>query len=299
MHTEQFRQAFWGSLHDLRTTDMVRRPAFLRGNRPWRTAKVPAQATPSRNEDPNAEPRVPARARLGRKRSAPSHPPEAKGSADYDLVSDGESNMYPDIIPEAEAGANTTAITEDQATVPAEQSQIREQEAEASEPTSDSSTDNSSSSSDSDSDTDDNRSDRTTCYKRRPRGRTTDTPTAGTVAADGEPAQPISEADHTGVPDTCDNMLLRDAIKQLTQEMVTMRQEWKTVSETQQGLVQELKETNKQLQEVNEYYRYLLELEHRKQVATTGLMEQCRTAAQKKRIQKQGASSGQARPSAQ
>ena len=174
------------------------------------------------------------------------------------------------IIPEAEAGANTTAITEGQATVTAEQSQIREQEAEASEPTSDSSTDNSSSSSDSDSDTDDNRSDRTTCYKRRPRGRTTDTPTAGTVAADAEPAQPISEADHTGVPDTCDNMLLREAIKQLTQEMGTMRQEWKTVSETQQGLVQELKETNKQLQEVNEYYRYLLELEHRKQVATTG-----------------------------
>ena len=96
MHTEPFRRAFWGSLRDLRTTDMVRRPAFLRGNRPWRTAKVPAQATPSRNEDPNAEPRVPARARLGRKRSAPLHPQEAKGSADYDLVSDGESNVYPD-----------------------------------------------------------------------------------------------------------------------------------------------------------------------------------------------------------
>ena len=86
-----------------------------------------------------------------------------------------------------------------------------------------------------------------------------------------------------GVSGLNDDKMLRDAVLQLTQELTTMRQEWRTATESQQVLVETLKETNKQLLEVNEYYQFLLEIENRKHWASTELIEQCRAAAQKKR----------------
>ena len=140
-------------------------------------------------------------------------------------------------------------------------------------------------SSDSDSDAD-GRSDRTTCYKRRPRQQVVDTPlsTAATAEAnDAVPEQPMATATQPVVASPSDNSLLRDAVLQLTQELTAMRHEWRASVEAQQVVIETLKETNKQLQEVNEYHQFLLEIKNRRHLASAGLIDQCRATAQRKR----------------
>ena len=79
-----------------------------------------------------------------------------------------------------------------------------------------------------------------------------------------------------------------------------MQQEWQAAIESQQVLVETLKEINKQLLEVNEYYQFLLEIENWKHQASAGLIEQCHAVAQKKRhLQQPNNPTGQPGPSSQ
>ena len=91
-----------------------------------------------------------------------------------------------------------------------------------------------------------------------------------------------------------DESMLRDAVLQLTQELTAMRHEWRASVEAQQVMIETLKETNKQLQEVNEYHQFLLEIENRRHLASAGLIDQCRATAQWKwTLQQQNNPSGQ------
>ena len=112
--------------------------------------------------------------------------------------------------------------------------------------------------------------------------------------------QPMAVTNQPGVSGLNDDKMLRDAVLQLTQELMTMRQEWRVATESQQVLVETLKETNKQLLEVNEYYQFLLEIENQKHQASAGLIEQCRAVAQKKRnLQQPNNPTGQPGPGSQ
>ena len=91
-----------------------------------------------------------------------------------------------------------------------------------------------------------------------------------------------------------DESMLRDAVLQLTQELTAMRHEWRASVEAQQVVIETLKEMNKQLQEVNEYHQFLLEIENRRHLASTGLIDQCRATAQRKQaLQQENNPSGQ------
>ena len=164
---------------------------------------------------------------------------------------------------------------------------VEEHNAEVTGPDPDTIADSGSSDSDSDAD---GRSDKTTCYKHLPRRHTADVPRSAAAtdeANDMDQGQPMAVTNQPGVSGLNDDKMLRDAVLQLTQELTTMRQEWRVATESQQVLVETLKETNKQLLEVNEYYQFLLEIENWKHQASAGLIEQCRAAAQKKRNRQQ------------
>ena len=91
-----------------------------------------------------------------------------------------------------------------------------------------------------------------------------------------------------------DESMLWDAVLQLTQELTAMRHEWRASVEAQQVVIETLKEMNKQLQEVNEYHQFLLEIENRRHLASAGLIGQCRATAQRKQaLQQENNPSGQ------
>ena len=179
------------------------------------------------------------------------------------------------------AGQHTSAATvpEGQAIATSECTPSVELEAQARESDSESSRAESSSSSDSDDSDTDNLSDHTTCYKRMPRQevRYSPPPTGGEATRMRRERQLTKQSGGASKGDG----MLKDAIQWLTQELNALRQDFKTVAETQQTVIQELRETNKQLQESNEYYQFLLEIENRKHQASAVLVEQCQAANQR------------------
>ena len=67
--TATFRQIFWGSLRDLTVNDMVRRPAFLKGNWPGMVWQDEAPKPRRGRERSRSATRVPVQAWLGQKHS--------------------------------------------------------------------------------------------------------------------------------------------------------------------------------------------------------------------------------------
>ena len=95
---------FWGSLRDLTVDDMVRRPAFLRGNRPGMVCQD-AVPKPERGRDrsrPGA--RVPIHARLGHKHSVTPRPKEDSHAPDYEAISDDDNEIYDNVMAGADQG---------------------------------------------------------------------------------------------------------------------------------------------------------------------------------------------------
>ena len=291
--TATFRHMFWGSLRDLTVDDMVRRPAFLRGNRPGMVCQD-AVPKPRRGRDQSRPvARAPIHVRLGHRCSAIPRLKEDSQAPDYEAISDDDNEIYDNIMAGADQyiqgaaapGSQTSSLTGcPSATEPAAPVARLDPDSRAD-----------SGSSDSDSDADD-RSDRTTCYKRRPRQQAVDTnlSTAAQVEAnDVVPEQPMATVTQPSVAVPNDESMLRDAVLQLTQELTAMRHEWRASVEAQ-VVIETLKETNKQLQEVNEYHQFLLGIENRRHLASAGLIDQCRATAQRKRtLQQQNNPSGQ------
>ena len=298
--TATFRHMFWGSLRDLTVDDMVRRPAFLRGNRPGMVGQD-AVPKPQRGRD-RSQPvaKVPIHARLGHKHSATPRPREDSKAPDYEAISDDDNEIYDNVMAGADQGIQGAAAPVSQASSMGECPPVEEHNAEVTGPDPDTIADSGSSDSDSDAD---GRSDKTTCYKCLPRRHMADVPRSAAAtdeANDVDQGQPMAVTNQPGVSGLNDDKMLRDAVLQLTQELTTMWQEWRAATESQQVLVETLKETNKQLQEVNEYYQFLLEIENRKHQASAGLIEQCRAVAQKKRnLQQPNNPTGQPGPGSQ
>ena len=95
--TSPFSHIFYSNLQDLRVNDMVRRPAFLRGNRPsnqhwtrW-SQRTMAQPLP--------EPRTPVQTRLGPRCPSLKCPTEAMSTADHASIPDAE-NVMPNVATE-------------------------------------------------------------------------------------------------------------------------------------------------------------------------------------------------------
>ena len=288
--TATFRLMFWGSLRDLTVHDMVRRPAFLRGNRPGMVCQD-AVPEPQRGRDRSRlVAKVPIQARLGRKHSTTPHPKEDSHALDYEAISDDDNEIYDNVMAGADKGIQGATAPASQASSMGECPPVEEHNAEVTGPDPDTIADSGSSDSDSDAD---GRSDKTTCYKCLPRRHMADVPLSAVAMAeahDAAPGQPIAMTNQPGVSDLKDDKTLKDAVLQLTQELTAMRQEWQTATKSQQILLETLKETNKQLLEVNKYYQFLLEIENRKHQASAGLIEQCHAAVQKKwHLQQQSA----------
>ena len=292
--TATFRQIFWGSLRDLTVDDMVRRPAFLKGNRPGMVQQDEAPRPRRGRERSRSATRVPIQARLGRKRSVTPRPKDDKPAQGYEAISDDDNEVYDNVMAGADQYVQGAAAPSGQTSSLTGSPLATEPEAPVAGLDPDSRAD--SGGSDSDSDADD-RSDRTTCYKRQPRQQSVDTPLSTAAQAennDAVPEQPMAAVTQPSVTGPTDEGMLRDAVLQLTQELTAMRHEWRASLEAQRVVIETLKETNKQLQEVNEYHQFLLEIENRRHLASAGLIDQCRATAQQKRtLQQQNNPSGQ------
>ena len=291
-----FRQMFWGSLKDLTVDDMVRRPAFLRGNRPGRSSQDrPRRPKRTRNQA-RPEPRVPVQLRLGPRPASPRCPAETVGASTSNSEPIYGNDVQTDAVASGLHASSAVTPSAGQAIATAECAPVTERDAQARQSDSESSRGDISSSDSDDSDTGNlsDRTDRTTAYKRRPRQEMRYSPQPADARADTVQGreQPVDEHSQPGVAHKGDSML-RDAIQQLTQELKLMRQEFQTVTETQQTVIQELRETNRQLREVNEYHQFVLEIKHRKHQASAGLVEQCRAASQRRRNQQQARSNNQ------
>ena len=221
-------------------------------------------------------------------------PKDDKDAQGYEAISDDDNEVYDDVMAGADQYVQGAAAPSSQTSSLTGCPLATEPEAPVARLDPDSRAD--SGGSDSDSDADD-RSDRTTCYKRQPRQQSVDTPLSTAAQAennDAVPEQPMATVTQPSVAGPNDESMLRDAVLQLTQELTAMRHEWRASLEAQRVVIETLKETNKQLQEVNEYHQFLLEIENRRHLASAGLIDQCRATAQRKRtLQQQNNPSGQ------
>ena len=224
-------------------------------------------------------------------------PTATASTSDHASIPDAE-NARLSVVATVDQPTGGAAVPEGQLTTTAECMPTAEPEALAKEPEapikeSDSESGRAESSS-SDSDTD-NLTDHSTCFKQLPRKKVQYPSNPISLRAKAKHTrrkQQTAEAEQPALAYQ-GNSMLKDAIQQLTQELMAMRRDFKTIAETQKMVVHELQEMNKQLVEINQYYQFVLEMENRKYQASAGLVEQCRAANQRHRSQQQAESGDQ------